>query len=441
MFHIGRVLRWRSARRTPSTICPLPWVNLSLDVDGSSRPCCKFAHLESGSPYQLANLRDSTLEGTWNSAAMQRLRRDFRSGKQPTECSACWDEERAGIASFRQTYLADRGITDDIAFDELAPEAPKALDLKLSNSCNLKCRICGPVASSLWLSEELRADTAQDREHLLRNKDYFRSHKITDRPAERSTLRSWIPHLEHIELTGGEPMLSAENRELLDLVVDDGQPERVTLLLTTNATVIDERILSHLPRFKSVTISLSIDDIGERFEYQRAPARWDVVQANIDRYAGQASPSCHIYTNCSVSVFNAWYLTEYLRWMADRYADGQVTFNLNLVHGPRHFCVQVLPREVKRAVGARLRSLMDEGGQPSSVRRQLSELIEFMSASGPGDGDEWAAAVETIIERDRIRSESFSAALPELYGALVDAASWPQDGGVAVRAPRRIEAS
>src|SRR5687767_6689333 len=45
----------------PPTICALPWQNLSLDVDGSSRPCCKFAHHDDASPYQMANLKDAPL--------------------------------------------------------------------------------------------------------------------------------------------------------------------------------------------------------------------------------------------------------------------------------------------------------------------------------------------------------------------------------------------
>ena len=126
----------------PSTICPLPWLNLSLDVDGSSRPCCKFAHQSANSPYQMANLAESSLDEVWDGEGMQQLRADFRAGIQPQQCSSCWDEEAAGIRSFRQTYHDDRGITTRPDYNGVPPTQPVALDLKLSNACNLRCRIC-----------------------------------------------------------------------------------------------------------------------------------------------------------------------------------------------------------------------------------------------------------------------------------------------------------
>src|SRR4051794_19666563 len=113
----------------PRTICPLPWVNLSMDVNGSSRPCCKFAQPSPDSAYQLTNLQDGTLEEVWNGPAMQQLRRDFRAGEQPVECSSCWNEEAAGIPSFRQTYLADRGISAVPDYEDPTPDHPAGLDL------------------------------------------------------------------------------------------------------------------------------------------------------------------------------------------------------------------------------------------------------------------------------------------------------------------------
>ncbi len=440
----GFVRRLTSRRGTavPDTICPLPWVNLSLDVDGSSRPCCKFAHQTDRSRYQLASLEDHGLDEVWNSDSMVRLRSDFRRGSKPDECRSCWDEERAGIASFRQTYLGDRGIGGAVDFDDLRPAAPRALDLKLSNACNLKCRICGPIASSLWLSEELRSGMAAgpDRDALAERQGYLRSEKITASPPDLATFRTWVPHLEHLELTGGEPMLSAENRDVLELVVAEGAPERVSLLLTTNAVVMDERILSTLPRFRSVTISLSIDDIEGRLEYQRSPCHWERVQANVDRYAALASPSIEVFTNCTVSAFNVWYLPEYLSWLHQRYPRGEITFNLNLLHGPRHFSVQVLPPPVKDAVRARLADVAADDHHPEPARRQIRELIEFMGSTGRDDRRQWAEGVATIRRRDAIRDERFEHAHAEWHHLLQGLGAWPEPEPHLVPDPTRATA-
>lgn len=422
----------------PDTICALPWVNLSLDVDGSSRPCCKFAHFSADSPYRLANLKDASLDEVWNSDAMQRLRADFRAGVRPAECSACWDEEAVGIPSFRQRWTADRGITASPDYDDLAPDRPVALDLKLSNACNLKCRICGPVASSSWLNEELQRGNPPEgvRRHLTENRTYFLSNKITGHEQNLATLRRWAPWIESVEMTGGEPMFSRENREVLDVLVEHGRPERTTLVITTNATVIDERMFSHLPRFGSVQIVLSIDDIEGRLEYERSPSRWPEVEANIARYAGLASPTCQVFTNCSVSIFNVWYLPEYFAWILGEYPDHRVHPNVNLVHNPRHYSVQVVPQPVKAKVADRLRSLSARLDDEFGVRSQVDEVVRFMCEVDEDPAGPWASAMELVRERDALRGEDFAETFPEYHAELVAAGCWIGDGSPVSRPGR-----
>ncbi|MCB1016903.1 MAG: twitch domain-containing radical SAM protein, partial [Acidimicrobiales bacterium] len=393
----------------PESICPLPWLNLSTDVNGSTRPCCKFAQPSADSAYQLTNLRDGDLDAVWNGPAMQQLRRDFRAGERPVECSSCWNEEAAGIPSFRQTYVRDRGIHEEPDYAVDTPDHPVALDLKLTNACNLKCRICGPVASSLWLREELAVGGPDADPWLVENKDYFRANKITGDPTNRAVLRRWLLHLDHLELTGGEPMLSRENREVLELVVAEGRPERMTLLLTTNATVVDERVLELLPAFGAVALTLSIDDIGARFEYERSPGRWDVAEPIVRRYAAMTSERLHVGINCSVSPLNVWYLPEMVGWLTADEALAPVHLNLNLVHYPRHFCIQVLPAALKEAVEERLaRELLDRPGAcPPGVAAQVGEVVEFLRGGRPDDAAQWQATLDAVRRRDAIRGEDF----------------------------------
>lgn len=433
-----------TAGAVPDSICPLPWLNLSTDVNGSTRPCCKFAQPSPDSAYPLANLRDGDLDEVWNGPAMQQLRRDFRAGVQPAECSSCWNEEAAGIPSFRQTYVRDRGIHASPDYDDPTPDHPVALDLKLTNACNLKCRICGPVASSLWLREELAVAGEHADPYLLENKDYFRANKITGDPTNLEVFRRWLPHLDHLELTGGEPMLSKENRELLELVVAEGRPERITLLLTTNATVVDERILALLPAFGAVAVTLSIDDVGRRFEYERAPGRWADTEPLVRRYAAMTTDRLHVGINCSVSPFNVWYLPEIVRWLVADEALAPIHLNLNLVHYPRHYCIQVLPEPLKVAVEARLRAeLLDPPSAcPPAVAAQVAEVVEFLRGRRPGDDEEWRRGWEVTRHRDEVRGERFADTFPE-WSAQVDrlAPDPPVHGGPAAdvteRPPRR----
>lgn len=406
----------------PESICPLPWQNLSLDVDGSSRPCCKFAHHDPDSDYQMANLRDASLEEVWNGEGMRRLRRDFLDGKRPAECTTCWDEEAAGIASLRQTWFW-RGLRHEPDYDGVEVAHPSALDLKLTNACNLKCRICGPVASSLWLGEEARLHGDDLDPYLAENRRWFLANKITEHPENAVTFRTWLPHLEHVELTGGEPMMSPENRAVVELLVEEGDPAGVALLVTTNATVVDERIVGPFDRFGRVTVSLSIDDIGGRIEYERAPARWDEIEANIRRYAGMAGETVQIYLNCSVSTLNVWYLPEFVAWLTADPRLAPIGLHLNLVHNARHHNIQSLPDQLKDAVRARLEPMVTEPAVPPDIQIQVAEVVEFLGAN-PGDPEQWSEFLRLTRDRDAVRDEDFASTFPEYHEAMVATGCW-----------------
>ena len=145
----------KSPLNRPRNFCILPWVNASIDVNGSFRPCCKFAQpAEPGAP-NLGNLRSSSLEEIWNGAALQALRQEFLEGRRPSACHSCWNEEDSGVVSYRQEFARHRlAHPETLRFTSVEASPPLALDLKLSQKCNLKCRICGPIASSTFMDEE-----------------------------------------------------------------------------------------------------------------------------------------------------------------------------------------------------------------------------------------------------------------------------------------------
>lgn len=425
-------IRRQSKRSSaPDTICLLPWLNLSVDVDGSSRPCCKFDHTADVHGAPLLNLESATLAEVWDSPGLVQLRTEFAAGKKPAGCASCWAEEDSGVPSFRQRYLSDRGIDPTADITDVHPPQPKGLDLKLSNTCNLACRICGPVASSRWLTEELAQPVAPARSgfvaYLTDNRRYLADNKLTGRADDRATLEAWAPDVEHLELTGGEPMLSKESAEVLELLVDQGRPERMTLQVTTNATTISRRIVDHLHRFRSVTISLSVDDIGPRLEYQRDPAVWSEVEANIARYAAMASESVEVYLNATISTLNAWDLPDYLAWWDGAYPDGDIRFALNFLHDPAELCVQHLPEPVKAAMVERW------DRHPARRRERIAPLLDqaqtFVTARR-ADPRQWPLFLEHTRELDARRGQHFESVYPELTEVFRSLGAWtPTEAG------------
>jgi len=77
---------------------------------------------------------------------------------------------------------------------------------------------------------------------------------------------------------------------------------------------------------KLIELYFSIDDVGQRFDYQRSGANWDSVQKNLQWYK-ESMPHNHMFNiNCTWGYLNLYYLNELVEWhqenfFANRYGD------------------------------------------------------------------------------------------------------------------------
>lgn len=335
------------SNKLPESFCSLPWINISTDVNGSLRPCCKFAQPDISNEYQLPNMKEGRLDVLWNDQRFQNLRQAFLDGKKPKECQSCWDEEAAGIKSFRVQWEIDKKVdTTGMIFEPVATSGPRAMDLKLNNVCNLKCRICGPQASSTFLKEY------QERLNVtLEGSDYWISNKILG-TANEEVINKWAEDLIHLEVTGGEPMASPENIKILDLLIKSGKANNISVLLNTNGTLYNKKFLDNILQFKEITLCLSIDDLGGRLEYERYPTEWNVVQENILKFLELRDKHSNLFlTLCpTVSSFNIYYMSAYLDWAKTM---GIYTY-YNILHYPPSHSIKNLPDNLKEIASARL---------------------------------------------------------------------------------------
>jgi radical SAM protein with 4Fe4S-binding SPASM domain len=376
----------------------MPWINLSTDVNGSLRPCCKFAQPDLSNEYQLPNMKEGRLDVLWNDQRFQNLRQAFLDGKKPKECQSCWDEEAAGVQSFRVQFAEHKKIDlSKIEFSPVATNGPRALDLKLNNVCNLKCRICGAQASSTFLKEY------QERFNIkVEDGSYWLSNKILGTQNE-SVIAEWAKDLVHLEVTGGEPMASPENIKVLELLISSGRASEITILLNTNGTLYNKKFIDFLLPFKSVTICISIDDLHDRLEYERYPTEWNVIQDNLQKFLKLRSENSNVFlTLCpTVSNFNVYYLNEYVEWA--KQLDIHIYFNI-LHYSPSH-SIKNLPDHLKDIVAEKL------------TLPEFTEVKRFLLLERENDNliQEF---IEATIGLDEYRNQSFEKTFGE-WGRLV----------------------
>jgi MoaA/NifB/PqqE/SkfB family radical SAM enzyme len=388
--------------------CVLPWVSLETSPVGTVRPCCLAEDElvdDTGNKFDLATAEFSTIQ---NSLSMQELRQAFIDGKQPQTCRKCWREERAGRTSKRMHTL-DR-LKHMLAKEtEWTAEAKPLmfLDLKLGNICNLKCRICGSWSSSTFATEELNwlgPDANKKASHhytMLKQGAWPRENPTFWREIEQVS-----DHIEYIEFTGGEPFMIQEHFDMLQGLVDRGLAGGIEIHYNTNGTQWPEQGPEIWRHFRTVEIAFSIDDVGDRFEYQRSNAVWDEVEENIARFQQlrQELPNIRLQVCSTVNVFNVLYLPELAAW---NYAQGFDYVYWNMMHEAYYFSISTLPEEAKQGITNRLRN---SGSASDAAQAEFDRIVAFMTAGASLDGE---LLRMKIADLDRKRGQDLRTVEPE----------------------------
>jgi MoaA/NifB/PqqE/SkfB family radical SAM enzyme len=359
---------------------------------------------DSGQKFQLAT---STFQQIQNSQHMQQLRQEFLAGQRPQTCRKCWNEERAGRTSKRMHTL-DR-LKHMIPNQDWTQDARPLmfLDLKLGNICNLKCRICGSWSSSQFAVEELAdMDMSQDKKSshpymMLRAGSWPR-----DNPRFWQEIESVSDQIRYIEFTGGEPFMITEHFDMLAGLVDRGIAPQVEIHYNTNGTHFPEHAVEIWQHFRTVEIAISIDDIGERFEYQRTNAVWSEVQENIARFHSLRNSHANIQLQCcsTVNIFNIRYIDQLARWITSQQFD---FVYWNIMHDAWYFSIATLPDAVKEDIDMYLSSARI----PERFRKDFEGIRDFMNNGASTDGFMMRMK---IADLDRKRNQDFAQVSPEM---------------------------
>ena len=381
-----------------NSLCILPWISLEATPTGNFRPCCLAEDSivdNEGNAYDIA--KGDTLEQAFNSEYMDVLRDQFLQGKHPSTCKKCWALEASGGESKR--IISNKKFGVDTSNKKLS-----FLDLKLGNICNLKCRICGTWSSSKWAQEEI----------ALGNKDAKRVLKLGAWPRKENRLWNevvdMLQDVEYFEFTGGEPFLIQEHFDLLQKSAELGHAGKQEIHYNTNGTTFPKKAVDHIwPHFKIVEIAFSIDDIGDRFEYQRHGAKWDQVEANIRKFNDLKTHNKNIKTQicCTINIQNIYNLDKIADWIKTQNFD---YVYYNYLHESKEWNTQYLPLHIKQKIEKKLSNYDNDNFH----KEQLQGAINFMMNNHLHNEKMTELRKIKILGSDQFRNESFAKTFPEL---------------------------
>lgn len=400
-----------------------PFTGLATREDGAICACCRS--------HPVGFIDKQSLEEIWNNDTMQRIRRQVLNDERPKECEPCFNLEDQGVESLRMRHISGKipeariNLYPNTVLKEVMPFEIPTMELKLNNLCNLKCRMCHPMDSTSWndwgevkefYKKENNIMYAIVEEHDLENKPHL--DKFQDNPEWWNSLTKLLPYFRRVEFAGGEPLMDPQHYRILSMLSQYG--DQIEIKYATNLSMLGKgsrNIYEYWPKFKSIAVNVSIDGIGDSYEYVRGNADWDTMIANIKEIQSISNIS-RIVGAVTVQVSNVLVLDKMIEYFLD---DLCIIFHTHRVEYPKVLSAQVLPRELKESAVQRLENIKAKVKDFKMIKKhpqllaytlgQIQDNINYLNARD--QSDKWQDCVEFNHRLDKTRSQSFTTVTPE----------------------------
>jgi len=439
-----------------NTFCALPWIHFATRPNGDMRLCCSsnasgagedhivgLVKNETGRP---ANFGRETPMSAWNNEYMRSVRTTMLRNEIPASCRKCFEEESKGIASKRIWETASwsldgidlEELVEQTAQDGTVPEKLVYLDLRLGHTCNLKCVMCSPHDSSLWVADHKKVYPLFKHDALKSQMSWDQkefNNYWHENPDFWKEMYKQIPNLKQVYFAGGEPLLIKEHKKFLEEIISQGYADKILIRYNTNGLLVNEEIIDLWTKFKKVKVGFSIDAYGDKNYYIRYPSDWSVIEKNLHRL-DNTPDNIQVSIATAIQILNIKHLPDFARWKIKQnfkkinfenvtggiQAGGGI-FNMHLLYIPTFLDIRCLPQEDKAEVRksfAEFATWLHENYRqdedfwkknPYGWRRWQA-VLEFMDSA---DNSHLLPALkEYLAELDKVRNTKFSTFFPEL---------------------------
>lgn len=324
---------------------------------------------------------DSNLN-IWDNSRLIELRDKNNKNEWDAGCWTCQGNEAAGLTSFRTGMLEKFGERTQLS-------GPQRLDLMFDVSCNLACRSCGPSLSTFW------------QKHLKDNNIPFLVTSPISKADEMIAILKTLDlsNLEMVVFCGGETLMGNGYWRVADAIANmvPHAKEKLTISFQTNGTqTINEKYFSIIEKFHLVKLNISLDGIGERFEYLRWPAKWDQVTNNIIKLREILPVNVMFLIEETLSIFNLYYHPELDCWIKNNFSVNRlgdsVTHTQHTATGI--YSLSNLSQQYVDSLNDPLKNLINPNWQehPLKIQAMIAEIAKF----------------------DKIRNEDWKKTFPEV---------------------------
>lgn len=406
-----------------------PFTGLATREDGAIKVCCRSQ--------PIGFIQNETLESAWNNDRMKRIRQQVLNNEIPAECIPCFDLEAQGVESLRQRHIKNTfpdsrinlypNALDSLQDDYSMPFEFPTIEIKINNLCNLKCRMCNPLDSTQWKDwEAVESFYKEENNYLV---DAVRGLGLTkapfvgmfeDKDSFWNNLEKLLPYFKRVEFAGGEPLMDPTHYKILDLLARNG--ENIELKYATNGTVTGIKggrtIHDYWPKFKRVSVNVSIDGLHDVYEYIRGNGKFSEIEENIKVFKSFENVD-YVVGACTVQAGNVMQLPEIIPYFLNNLG---IVFYSHRVNYPNVLSAQCVPPKLKLKIVRQLEMLKSEVVEYpimsmhkdllSVTLRQIQDNINFLQARDLSS--KWPKTVEFNRRLDATRNQGpFEKIIPD----------------------------
>ena len=367
--------------------CPMPWTGLMYNFDGTVKNCIRSAGI-------IGNIKDQSIQEILTNNKNLDTQSRMLTSQPGRDCYTCYDLERGkrrfDIVSDRIFYIKElKSVSLDTY--RAGNHDLHTMDVRWSNLCNFACVYCDAKFSSRWASElEIRQEKPSAQQ-LADFKKYIFDH---------------ARQLRHVYLAGGEPLLMKENQELLEILVREN-PD-VNLRINTNLSKVDTRVFDMICGFKNVHWTISVETMGDEFEYIRHGGIWQDFVSNLRIIRNLPHK---ISFNMLYFLLNYHSLFDTIDYLQNEWKFHSNSFVVGALLGPDYLNIRHLPDHVLQSLGDMIQYRIDQ--HPGYLLEDsLCNLLSYIQQ--PFDKN-LSLSLEKIKTLDQRRNIDSTKIFPDLY--------------------------
>ena len=321
--------------------CVLPFIHQAIDINQNIIPCCHSTYVVG----QAVN----GLNDAWTSEKMNDIREKMLNDVAVVACENCKNAEKNNgisprIQSNSKWYNQFEELVQD-SINEL--HLPISYDLRHTNLCNLKCKMCKPVDSSSLNSEVIQL-RKKIKEFHLPNKYSNNNISFIKQDIELNT------NIKQIYIAGGEPTIDPDIIDIIEIVKKSNSD--TLLQINTNLNDLSDKFLNSINGIKNVQFIISLDGLNLVNDYIRWPGKFTNVIENAKMLHEKLNYP--ISFTIVVQALNIHSLMDLINFLQKNFSKSKIL--INPIVDPDYLGFNILPDGVKQTIDLNIDRLINK---------------------------------------------------------------------------------